>query len=167
MSFYSDRRTSKTAVIPNWMLDPVLGDTKVEDAVYRPMTIYLDEDNVILVNDPFNKGEYVEGANYNYLDRLIDGMGASAVWLACEEAYNTTGNSNTALYYERMLQSLMNEPTLELHHILLKISSLTGENTQIFGTSDEKSRWMESQKYERLIERYEQNKKPADPKFRL
>lgn len=126
-------RTSKTDPIPRWMLRPRAGDDRIFISVGLEQPLYRDDDNVILNYKSTQGGYIVEDAYYKYEDTLRENLGTEVMDLSAKMAFDEVGNDDTAEYFEAMLRNALNDPTIQLNHMLVTISDNKGESIQVFG----------------------------------
>ncbi|HUC87779.1 MAG TPA: hypothetical protein VMR95_01350 [Candidatus Binatia bacterium] len=122
---------SKIQYIPGEYRDPHYTDERFTRAM-GGKTIFLAE-GLVAVRSNFG-GEHVEGAHYNYSDRISQGFGYKKVRAAHEEAREAVGNNDTAAYYEAMLQRVYEDPATELQHLIAGVNNATGYSYHIYGT---------------------------------
>lgn len=122
---------SKTQQIPGSLLDPYYTDERFTRS-RGGRTIFLDS-GLVAVKSEFGS-EYVEGAHYNYSDRLSLGYGFDHVEAARDEAFEEIGNRNTAVFFEAFLQKVYNDPTALLQHIMAGVNASSGFSYKVFGT---------------------------------
>ncbi len=133
-------RTEKTEAIPQWMLEPNYSDIRIQYFVGREMSVFRDDDNVILNYDK-PRGDYsVEDAHYDYSDKLQEALGIEVMERAANTAKETVGNDNTAEYFEVMLQNAFEDPTIQLHHLLVSMNRFDGQHVRVYGISSQADR---------------------------
>lgn len=121
---------SRTEEIPGHMRDPHYTDRRFTDA-RGGRTIYLAPGLVTV--DQFGT-EMVEGAHYNYSDRLSGWYGYDKVESDWRAAKEQVGDRVTAELYEAWLQRLYDDPTTVLQHIVAGVNVATGYSYRVFGT---------------------------------
>ena len=120
----------KTQRIPGEYRDPHYTDKRFTRAM-GGKTIFLAEG---LVTVQTFGGETVEGALYNYSDRIWQGFESKLVQRAYDEASEVIGNNDTAAFYEAMLQRVYGDPTTELQHVIAGVNNATGYSYHVYGT---------------------------------
>lgn len=113
------------------MRDPHYTDERFTRAM-GGKTIFLAE-GLVVAQSSFG-GEHVEGAFYNYSDRLRQGFGYDKVRAAHEDAREALGNNDTAAYYEAMLQRVYEDPSTVLQHMIAGVNVSNGYSYHVYGT---------------------------------
>jgi hypothetical protein len=121
---------SKTETIPYEMRDPHYTDERFTRRS-GGLTIFLASG--LEVVQQFGV-DHVEGAFYNYSDRIRQGFGYVKVRTAIEKAQEEVGNDDTALFYETWLKDVYDDPTVELQHIITGVKPSDGYSYQVYGT---------------------------------
>lgn len=119
--------TDKNKVIPPDLINPHYSDDRFE----KDQTIFLVE-GIELVETPFGTEE-VNDAHYVYSDRLVQSAGMSRIEAASDEAKKTAA-PGTASYFEELLKATLEDPTIDLQHILAGVNRSNGFSYRIFGT---------------------------------
>jgi hypothetical protein len=82
--------------------------------------------------------ETVEGLEYNYDDRLSQMLGYDKMAAARREAREKVGNNQSAAYFEQVLRIALDDPTLNLYHILSGVNASSGYSYRAFGYTSDK-----------------------------
>lgn len=121
---------SKELEIPYYMRDPHYTDERFTRTI-GGRTIFLAEGLVTTYQHGIDR---VDGAFYNYSDRIEQGYGLDKVREARQEALEQVGNRDTAAFYEAMLQRVYEEPELVLQHIIAGVNQGNGYPYHLYGT---------------------------------
>lgn len=124
---------SRTQEIPHYMRDPHYTDERFTRSS-NGRTIYLAPGLVMVEH---YGTETVEGAHYNYSDRISQWYGHDKVQRAWHEARERVGNTVTAKLYETWLQHVYEDPTTSLQHIIAGVNVSNGYSYRVFGTVSE------------------------------
>ena len=124
---------SRTQEIPGYMRDPHYTDERFTRKM-GGRTIYLSEGLVTV--ERFGT-ETVEGAHYNYSDRIPQWYGFEKTEAAWRDAKAEVGEAITAEFYERWLQHVYDDPTTTLQHIIAGVNVSNGFSYRVFGTVSE------------------------------
>lgn len=111
---------SKTEPIPATHLMPLYNDVRFSHS-FAGRTIFLAEG---LVTVETNLGDAVEGLTYEHSDIISQDFGWERIGAAREAARAAIGNTNTAAYYEAVLQEVYHDPTAELQHIIAGLEDM-------------------------------------------
>lgn len=108
--------TRKDQEIPSWLLRPHYSDPRF----YRHQTwhAFLAAGSAMKISG-FG-AETVEGASYTYSDRLV----GYEHWTegAYDAARKEAGSESTARFFELLLQRVMDDPSLDLRHIVTGVN---------------------------------------------
>lgn len=121
---------SRTQEIPRQMWDPHYTDQRFTRTL-GGKTIYLAPG---LVTVQQFGAEVVEGAHYNFSDRISESYGHEEVGEAWRAAKEQAGNRITAEFFETWLQHVYADPTTTLQHIIAGVSQGSGYSYRVFGT---------------------------------
>lgn len=97
----------------------------------RAQTIYLSEDHKLIQRR--GGSETVQEAGYEYSDRLRSRYTTKEWYGAMNEAECSFATKNSAEYFEVFLRELLEEPELELVHIMAGFNLASGHPYQVFG----------------------------------
>lgn len=122
---------SRTQEIPSYMRDPHYTDRRFTQS-QGGRTVYLASG--LVVASRFGS-ETVDGAHYNYSDRISEHYGYDKVqecWRAAKEQVGR--DTVTAELYEAWLQRVYEDPATVLQHIVAGVNAATGYSYRVFGT---------------------------------
>lgn len=120
----------KSRVIPYGEHSPHYSDGRFRDS---EMTIFM-ADGVKTVRQ-FNQ-VFVEGAQYEYSDRLQEWYGHEKIKAAFEKARSVVGGDDreiTAAYFEEYLKALYDNDKLELVHVISGVNRGNGYPYRVYG----------------------------------
>jgi len=120
--------SSKSVSIPSEWLDPSYTDKRFTE-VGSGRTIFLLSGIVTLEHHGV---KMIEGAQYEYSDRLLQHVGYDALHGAQKEAKEAVGNNDTAAYYEAVLQKAFENPNIDLQHIIAGVMG-DGYSYHVYG----------------------------------
>ena len=124
---------SKFEPIPWHMREPHYKDARFAHTL-GGLTVYLAE-GLTTVNTLGQ--ELVEGLTYQSSEKLYSGRDVHDVEKAKTKAYGEFQTNATAAYYERMLQGVYQDPTLELQHIIAAANTVAAYPYHIYGITSE------------------------------
>lgn len=78
--------------------------------------------------------QLVEGAHYNYSDKLLRSFGLDKYEESSLQAEAIVGNINNARYFEELMRLLYKKPQAKLVHILVGVNVGNGYSYRVFGT---------------------------------
>jgi len=119
----------KMATIPYRDLYPHYSDRRFTERS-GGMTVFLAEGKKMHKE---HGTDFVEGASYEYSDRLVQWNGPDKCEEAAKKAKAVAGNVDSAQYYEEYLRILLNNPKLDLVHIVSGVNRGNGYPYQVFG----------------------------------
>lgn len=137
MAYYGSVEPIRSRIeeIPGYMRDPHYTDERFTRQM-GGRTIYLAQG---LVTVEHFGTETVEGAHYNYSDRILQWYGYDKVQQAWNETKEQVGDKITAEFYETWLQHVYDDPTASLQHIIAGVNVGNGYSYRVFGTVSEAS----------------------------
>lgn len=121
--------SDKTATIPYRDLWPHYTDRRFTERS-GGMTVFLAEGKKIHKE---HDTDFVEGASYEYSDRLAQWHGNDKCDEASQKAKAVAGSADSAQYYEEYLRALLNNPKLELVHIVSGVNRSNGWDYRVYG----------------------------------
>ena len=80
---------------------------------------------------------FVEDCTYNYDDRLAQWYGDD-YYNARKEAAELAGSQGTGRFFELVLQTVFDDPTMELQHIVSGVNHGNGYPYHVYGTTTQK-----------------------------
>jgi hypothetical protein len=126
----------KRRLIEQKLIDPHYTDGRFTGSNRSARTIYLATGKEITSRKYGT--ETVEGLHYNYDDRLSQMLGYDKMAAARREAKEKVGDNRSAAYFEEVLRIAMDDPTLNLYHILSGVNTSSGFSYRAFGYTSDK-----------------------------
>jgi len=126
--------SNKVASIPYDRLHPHYTDRRFTDVAFGAVTVFVAEGQRTALTSIGT--QEVEGAHYNYSDRLWSQY-HDAMPAASARAKAAVGNTDSPRYFEELLRDLMQNPNLQLVHILTGVNRGNGYDYQVFGHIDQ------------------------------
>lgn len=117
----------KDEIIPEKLLLPHYSDSYFSD---RNLGVYLDPGYTTSPN-PYGGTDEVQEAKYFYNDRLP--VDYDKLHRVAEEVERELGTKSTARYFENMLQSALEEPELQLVHLITGVNRGNGFPYHVYG----------------------------------